>query len=381
MSALQSDCTALLRALVQRPSITPDDAGCQTLLSDRLETAGFRCESLPFGQVSNLWARRGDASPVLCFAGHTDVVPPGEASEWRHDPFAATIEDGVMFGRGTADMKSGLAAMIVAAEKFVRQHDDFRGSLAFLITSDEEGDARDGTRRVIEHLSARGETIDWCVVGEPSSQRCVGDQIRVGRRGSLHGKLRILGVQGHVAYADRMDNPVSRFAPALAELNDRQWDTGNEHFPPTGFHVVELSAGIGAHNVTPATLDATFNFRYSTESSAESLRAQVEDLLARHALDFDIEWRHHGEPFLTANGSLVDAVSSAIVEVTGRNPELSTGGGTSDGRFIAPTGAEVVELGPINASIHKIDECTRLADLPKLVDIYEGVMERLLAAS
>jgi succinyl-diaminopimelate desuccinylase len=381
MTTLGMDCTELLRALVERRSITPDDAGCQSLIGRRLASAGFHCESLPFGPVCNLWARFGDQSPTLCFAGHTDVVTPGDVTAWRHDPFAATIEDRVMFGRGTADMKSGLAAMIIAAERFVRKSPSFGGSIAFLVTSDEEGDAVDGTRRVIETLSARGESIDWCIVGEPSSHRRLGDQVRIGRRGSLHGTVHVTGVQGHVAYADPRDNPIARFAPALAELNETQWDLGNEYFPPTGFHVVELSSGLGAHNVTPDSLEARFNFRYSTESTASSLKARVEDIFSRHGLDYSIDWHLHGEPFMTRNGDLVDAVCDAVEDETRLRPKLSTGGGTSDGRFIAPTGAAVVELGPVNASIHKVNEHVALDDLPSLVNIYEGVLERLFAVT
>jgi succinyl-diaminopimelate desuccinylase len=368
----------LLKSLVRRRSVTPDDAGCQALIAARLESSGFRCESLPFGDVSNLWARRGQAAPLVCFAGHTDVVPPGDLDAWHSDPFEPVVRDGLLFGRGAADMKGGLAAMIVAVEEFVVAHPDHPGSIAFLITSDEEGRAREGTLKVVETLIARNEKIDWCVLGEPSSRALLGDTLRIGRRGSLSARLQVAGIQGHVAYPDLADNPVARFAPALAELYRTQWDSGNAHFPPTSFQVVELASSGGAPNVTPGELRARFNFRYCTEWNHERLSQAVEQLLDRHALEYQLDWHLSGEPFLTAPGRLTDAVSQAVFEATGSNPELSTGGGTSDGRFIAPAGADVVELGPVNASIHKIDEHVRIADIELLCGVFRRTLELLL---
>jgi len=370
----------LMLDLVRRQSVTPADAGCQDLLAERLKQIGFSCESLPFGEVSNLWARLGDSGPVLCFAGHTDVVPPGDLKEWNSDPFEPEVRDGMLYGRGTADMKSGLAAMIVAVERFLENDPDFDGSIAFLITSDEEGRARDGTLKVIETLQARGEKIDWCVIGEPSSQDMLGDIVRVGRRGSLSGMLTVNGIQGHVAYPHLADNPVSRFAPALAELIATEWDTGNEYFPPTSFQFVEIQSGIGAPNVTPAELKARFNFRYSTVWDHEELQAKTEAMLDAHSLDYELNWHLSGKPFLTEPGALIDATVAAVKDVTGIDPELSTGGGTSDGRFISPAGVDVVEVGPVNASIHKIDECVKLDDVPALSKIYEQILQRLLLA-
>ena len=369
---------ALLAALVSRPSVTPDDAGCQALLAERLASSGFHCESMRFGEVDNLWARRGDGGPVFCFAGHTDVVPPGNLGDWNTDPFTPEIIDGVMYGRGSADMKSGLAAMIVGVESFLDAHADHSGSIAFLVTSDEEGRARDGTLRVVETLQARGEQIDWCVLGEPSSESRLGDVVRVGRRGSLSGELRVKGVQGHVAYPRLADNPIARFAPVLAQLVATEWDSGNDFFPPTSFQVVEVRAGAGAPNVTPGELFARFNFRYSTVWDHEGLRVRMREMLDAHDLDYDLEWHLSGEPFLTAEGKLTRAVSDAVADIAGSRPELSTGGGTSDGRFIAPAGADVVELGPVNASIHKVNECVNLEDVCKLSQVYERILERML---
>ena len=368
----------LLLDLVRRPSITPDDAGCQQLLAERLETAGFSCESLPFGEVTNLWARRGNAGPVLCFAGHTDVVPAGNVDEWDSDPFEPEVRAGNLYGRGTADMKSGLAAMVVAVERFLEQYPDFDGSIAFLITSDEEGNARDGTLRVIEALQARGEHIDWCLLGEPSSQNTLGDIIRVGRRGSLSGMLKVSGVQGHVAYPHLADNPIARFAPVLAELLSTEWDTGNDFFPPTSFQFVEIQSGIGAPNVTPAELSARFNFRYSTVWDHDGLKEKTESLLDGHGLNYELDWHLSGKPFLTQPGVLIDATVAAIKDVIGIDPELSTGGGTSDGRFIAPAGTDVVEFGPVNASIHKVNEFVNLEDVSTLARVYEQILVRLL---
>mgnify|MGYP001828545199 FL=1 len=369
---------ALLEALIRRPSITPDDAACQDLIADRLSAAGFRCEHLPFGDVNNLWARFGDASPVLCFAGHTDVVPPGPADDWLTDPFNPVCVDGVLFGRGAADMKSGLAAMTIAATRFVREHPTPRGSLAFLITSDEEGPAVNGTRRVMETLADRGEHIDWCVIGEPSSSLTLGDTIRVGRRGSLYGRLTVKGIQGHVAYPDQVSNPVRQFAPALAALHAIQWDRGNDDFPPTSLEVTNLRSGIGASNVTPPDLFAEFNFRYSTEWTADALQQRVAELLDPYGFDYQIEWERSGEPFLTPEGTLTRCVAGAIEAVTGKAPCPSTGGGTSDGRFIAPHGTEVVEVGPVNASIHKANEYVDMADVERLTVIYNRIMTTLL---
>lgn len=377
-SAPAHPASALLSALIRRPSITPDDAGCQAILAERLRPLGFACESMPFGEVSNLWARRGAGGPVLCFAGHTDVVPPGDRADWDSDPFEPVLRDGMLYGRGSADMKSGLAAMIVAIERFLEAHPRHRGSIALLITSDEEGRARDGTLRVMETLTARGEHIDWCVIGEPSSQARLGDIVRIGRRGSLSGMLTVNGVQGHVAYPQFADNPIRRFAPVLNELHKTEWDRGNEHFPPTSFQVVNLQAGIGAPNVTPAVLSARFNFRYSTVWDHDSLKKRVHAIFDAHDIDYEIAWHLSGEPFLTKPGRLIDAVSAAVAEHTGSAPELSTGGGTSDGRFIAPAGVDVVELGPVNASIHKVNEHVRVADVIALTDIYQRIMDSLL---
>jgi succinyl-diaminopimelate desuccinylase len=368
----------LLCELVSRPSVTPDDAGCQQLMIERLAAIGFECETLVYGDVTNLWARRGSAAPVLCFAGHTDVVPPGDESKWSSEPFVPTFKDGRLYGRGTADMKSGLAAMIVAIEQFVASNPDHHGSLALLITSDEEGRARDGTLKVVETLQARGEHIDWCILGEPSSQNKLADLIRVGRRGSLSGMLTVNGVQGHVAYPQLADNPIRRFAPVLAELHGIEWDKGNEFFPPTSFQVVDIQSGVGAPNVTPAILSARFNFRYSTVWNHESLKKRVHEVFDAHDIDYDLKWHLSGEPFLTPPGQLIDAVVQAVRELTGSEPELSTGGGTSDGRFIAPAGAAVVELGPVNASIHKIDEHVLVEDVVKLTGLYRRAMELLL---
>lgn len=370
---------ALLAELIRRPSVTPDDAGCQALLAERLEALDFRIEPMRFGDVDNLWARRGTSDPVLCFAGHTDVVPPGDLSAWNSDPFEPVRRDGLLYGRGAADMKASLAAMLLAVEQFVAACPDHPGSIAFLITSDEEGPARDGTLKVVETLSERDESIDWCVVGEPSSLELLGDTLRIGRRGSLSGLLTVRGVQGHVAYPDLADNPIRRFAPVLKALHDTVWDEGNEHFPPTSFQVVQLDAGVGAPNVTPGELFARFNFRYSTEWTHTALRERVEGLLDSFELDYELRWHLSGEPFLTRPGRLIDAVTRAVRETVGLTPTLSTGGGTSDGRFISPMGVDVVELGPVNASIHKVNEHVRIADVPQLAAMYRRTLELLLA--
>lgn len=374
-----TDVLELTRALIACPSVTPADAGCQALMTERLAASGFSIETLQFGSVTNLWARRGDAHPVLCFAGHTDVVPTGPLEEWRSDPFTPVIRDGVLYGRGAADMKSGLAAMVTATEEFVAAHPDHRGSIAFLITSDEEGPSVDGTKRVVEALKARGETIDWCIVGEPSSGQSVGDTIKIGRRGSLSGRLTVHGVQGHVAYPQLAENPVHTLAPALAELTARTWDAGDAFFQPTTFQISNLNAGTGAPNVIPGELKARFNLRYSPVQTIEALKKTVEDILARHGVRHTIEWYVSGEPFYTPPGELSQAAVEAITAVTGAAPQLSTGGGTSDGRFIAPLGAQVVELGVTNATIHKVNECVRVEEIGLLHRMYRGVLERLLA--
>jgi succinyl-diaminopimelate desuccinylase len=373
-----SQTLELTKALLARPSVTPADAGCQQLIAGHLSKAGFVIESLTFGEVANLWARRGAGSPVFCFAGHTDVVPAGPREEWHSDPFQAEIREGLLYGRGAADMKSGLAAMVTAAVEFVHQHADHKGSIAFLITSDEEGPSVDGTRRVVELLRARGERIDWCVVGEPSSESAVGDTIKIGRRGSLSGRLTVHGVQGHVAYPQLAENPVHSLAPALAELASREWDQGTAHFQPTTFQVSNISAGTGAPNVIPGELKARFNLRYSPVQTIESLKASVEQILRRHAVRYTLEWYVSGEPFYTPPGLLCRVVGDAVAEVTGAQPQLSTGGGTSDGRFIAPLGAQIVELGVVSASIHKVNESVRVADIDALHRMYVNVLRKLL---
>lgn len=370
---------ALLKELIRRPSVTPDDAGCQDILMQRLSALGFECETMCFGEVTNLWARRGSAGPVLCFAGHTDVVPPGPEDEWHTDPFEPVEKDGLLYGRGSADMKSGLAAMITALESFIEANPDHNGSLAMLITSDEEGRARDGTLKVIETLQARNESIDWCVLGEPSSRDTLGDIVRVGRRGSLSGMLTVQGIQGHVAYPQLADNPIGRFAPVLSALYGTNWDDGNDHFPPTSFQVVDIQAGIGFPNVTPGELNARFNFRYSTEWDHHGLQEKVRSIFDSHDIDYELNWHLSGEPFLTNPGPLIDAVVQAVSELAGTAPELSTGGGTSDGRFISPAGTDVVELGPVNASIHKVNEHVRINDVTRLSSMYQRIMELLLA--
>ncbi len=368
----------LARQLIARRSVTPDDAGCQSLLAERLAPLGFHIEPLRFGEVDNLWARRGGEGPLFVFAGHTDVVPTGPERDWRFPPFIPTECEGQLYGRGAADMKSSIAAMVTAVERFLAIHPDAPGSIGFLITSDEEGPAVDGTVRVVETLEARGEKIDWCLVGEPTASEKVGDVIKNGRRGSLNGTLRVRGVQGHVAYPHKADNPVHRAAPALAELCATEWDRGNEFFPPTTFQVSNIHAGTGVTNVIPGELEVVFNFRFSTESSAEGLQARVREILDRHGLTYSVDWNLSGQPFLTGRGALVEAAQGAIREVTGLATELSTSGGTSDGRFIAPTGAQVLELGPLNATIHKVDERVGLEELEQLSAIYERMLERLL---
>ena len=368
----------LARDLIARPSITPDDQGCQHLLADRLAALGFELEFMNFGAVTNLWARRGRQAPLLAFAGHTDVVPTGPETAWSSPPFQPTVRDGLLYGRGAADMKGSIAAMLTACERFIAAHADHSGSLAFLITSDEEGVATEGTVKVIETLEARGEKIDWCLVGEPSSVAQAGDVVKNGRRGSLSGTLTVRGTQGHVAYPHLADNPVHRALPALAELAATTWDSGNAFFPSTTFQISNLHAGTGATNVIPGTLEVSFNFRYSTATDAPTLQKRVQELLNSNGLDYRLDWFHSGAPFLTPAGALVDAVRSAVHEVTGLESALSTSGGTSDGRFIAPTGAQVVELGPVNATIHKVDECVAVEELERLSRMYEAVLRQLL---
>ena len=366
---------------MRRRSVSPDDHGCLDLIESRLAPLGFRIERLNFGPVENLWARRGSGQPVLCFAGHTDVVPTGPREDWRTDPFEPVVQDGILFGRGAADMKSGLAAMVTATERFVASHPRHSGSLAFLLTSDEEGPAIDGTRRVVDMLEARGEKIDYCVVGEPTSHDLLGDTIKIGRRGSLSGRLTVHGVQGHIAYPHLADNPVHAFAPAIAELVARHWDQGNEYFQPTSFQVSNLSAGTGAPNVIPGEMNVRFNLRFSTEQTVESLQLAVHELLDRHRVNYTLEWFVSGLPFFTQPGLLTEVVATAVSEVTGLKPVFSTTGGTSDGRFIAPTGAQVVEIGVANSTIHKVNECVRVADVDALSSIYERVMEKILTAA
>ncbi|MGS0997696.1 succinyl-diaminopimelate desuccinylase [Rhodanobacter sp. UC4451_H18] len=378
-----SDVLELARDLIRRRSVTPEDAGCLPLIGERLEHAGFRVEHLRYGEVDNLWVTHGAAGPTLAFLGHTDVVPSGPEAAWQSPPFEPTIRNGRLYGRGAADMKGSVAAMVVALEQFVAAHPDHRGRLGLLLTSDEEGPTNlDGVRRVVEHFRGRGERIDWCVVGEPSSKETLGDLIRVGRRGSLSGTLVVRGVQGHVAYPEKALNPIHAFAPALAELAAERWDEGNAGFPPTSFQVSNLNAGTGANNVIPGELVALINFRYCTASRADDLRARTEAILHRHGLDFALDWNLSGEPFLTPPGGVLrETVVAVCRELCGIDPEQSTGGGTSDGRFIAPMGAEVVELGPVNATIHKVDECVDVAELEKLPAVYRALCERLLAGT
>jgi succinyl-diaminopimelate desuccinylase len=373
------DTLALTCDLMSRASVSPVDDGCQALMGARLAALGFRVENLRFGNVDNFWARRGTGAPLFCFAGHTDVVPPGPLEEWHSDPFTPVIRDGVLYGRGAADMKSGLAAMLTACEEFIRRHPDHRGSIAFLITSDEEGPSIDGTKRVVELLRSRGEAIDWCLVGEPSSESVLGDTIKIGRRGSLSGRLTVHGIQGHIAYPQLADNPIHALAPALAELASRTWDRGNAHFQPTTFQVSNIAAGTGAPNVIPGELKARFNLRFSTEQTIESLQATVAAILAKHRVKHTLDWFISGYPFLTTPGTLSEAVARAVKEELDVTAKLSTGGGTSDGRFIAPLGAQVIELGVVNATIHKANECVRVEDIERLRRTYRRALEILLA--
>ncbi len=376
---MTSETLDLSLALLRQPSVTPVDHTCQTIMADRLSKIGFNIENMRFEDVDNLWARRGTESPVFCFAGHTDVVPTGSLDAWNSDPFQPEIRDGKLYGRGSADMKTALAAMVVASERFVKNHPDHKGSIAFLITSDEEGPSINGTVKVVETLEARNEKMTWCLVGEPSSTKQLGDIIKNGRRGSLNGVLHVQGQQGHVAYPHLARNPIHEASKAIAELCETVWDHGNEYFPATSFQISNIHSGTGATNVIPGTMDVTFNFRYSTELTADILKARVIEILDRHQLQYTIDWTLSGLPFLTPVGELVNAARDAIHEVTGTETELSTSGGTSDGRFIAPTGAQVLELGVLNATIHQIDEHVNVAELEPLAEIYEQILVKLLA--
>ncbi len=364
--------------LISRFSVTPDDAGCQPLIAERLQAIGFTTKHLRFGEVDNLWARRGHTAPLFVFAGHTDVVPTGPENRWQFPPFRPTQHDGKLYGRGAADMKGSIAAMLTACERFVAEHPQHKGSIAFLLTCDEEGPAVDGTVKVINYLQEQGDKIDWCLVGEPSSMERLCDVVKTGRRGSLHGLLTIHGVQGHVAYPHRADNPIHRFAPVLQTLCEIEWDRGNDFFPPTSFQITNINAGTGADNVIPSDLEILFNLRYSTEVTHTQLQEQITALLDKHGLKYSLKWRHAGSPFLTTPGTLVTATNRAIYEVCGYEATLSTGGGTSDGRFIAPTGAQVVEVGPINATIHKVNECVNVEELDTVSTVYQKILENLL---
>ncbi len=375
---MTSSTLELALDLLKRPSVTPDDEGCQELMISRLEPLGFKVERLQFGGVENIWLRRGNTAPVFAFAGHTDVVPTGPIEKWNNPPFEPKVIDGMLHGRGAADMKGSLAAMVTACEAFVEDHPDHKGSIAFLITSDEEGPAQNGTVKVIEHLENRNEKIDWCLVGEPSSTNETGDVIKNGRRGSMHGHLVIRGIQGHVAYPHLARNPVHEVALALSDLTGETWDNGNQFFPPTSFQIWHIHAGEGASNIIPGKCEVNFNFRFSSEVTDKKIQQRVLEILDSHQLEYDIEWHISGQPFLTRPGALVNAAEEAIKEVTGITTELSTSGGTSDGRFIAPTGAQVVELGPVNATIHKVNECVKASDLDDLSQIYTGMLKRLL---
>lgn len=381
MPTIDDDPTlALTRQLIRCPSVTPDDAGCQSLMIDRLAAVGFQTESMRFGDVDNFWAVRGTQGPLLVFAGHTDVVPAGDLSSWQSDPFTPTEHGPELVGRGAADMKASLAAMVVASETFVRDHPNHAGRIGFLITSDEEGPARDGTVRVVQALQERGEQIDWCIVGEPSSTELLGDLVKNGRRGSLNGTLLIRGTQGHIAYPHLADNPIHRALPALHSLVQEKWDSGNAFFEPTSLQISTVRAGQGVTNVIPGSIEVLFNLRFSTELTVATIRERCEAILNQFELDYEIDWSLSGEPFLTEPGALLDAVSESIRAATGRVPDVSTGGGTSDGRFIAPTGAQVVEVGHVNATIHQCNERINVEDVPRLTEIYRGILERLLIA-
>ncbi|HIF9188309.1 TPA: succinyl-diaminopimelate desuccinylase [Photobacterium damselae] len=374
-----SPVISLAKDLLSRRSVTPEDAGCQDVMIERLRQLGFCIETMVFDDTTNLWARRGTQAPLFVFAGHTDVVPSGPIEQWHTPPFEPTIKGGMLYGRGAADMKGSLACMIVAIERFIAENPDHQGSIGLLITSDEEGPFINGTTRVVDTLEARNEKIDLCIVGEPSSTLVVGDVVKNGRRGSITGDLTVKGIQGHVAYPHLADNPVHRALPALAELAAKTWDNGNDYFPPTSFQIPNINAGTGASNVVPGECQVQFNFRFSTELTDEAIKAQVHKILDQHQLDYHLNWTLSGHPFLTEKGTLVDAVVAAIEEVAHITPELSTSGGTSDGRFIARTGAQVIELGPVNATIHKVNECVKIEDLELLTDMYQKVLEKTLA--
>ena len=373
-----SDVLQLTCDLIARASVTPDDAGCQALIADRLRRAGFRVESLRFGEVDNLWATHGDGGPVLALLGHTDVVPPGPREAWSSDPFAPEVRDGLLYGRGAADMKGSVAAFVVALERFVAAHPAHRGTVALLLTSDEEGDAVDGVSKVADVFRERGQRIDWCITGEPSSKAKLGDLLRVGRRGTLSATLAVKGIQGHVAYPDKARNPIHQAMPALSELAAKRWDAGYETFPPTSLQISNIHAGTGANNVIPGELQALFNLRYNPHWSAEKLEAECEAVLRAHGLKYSIHWHRGGEPFFTPEGPLRSAAREVLAAFAGEAPEESTGGGTSDARFIAPLGAQCIEVGPVNASIHKVDEHVSIADLEALPDLYFALIERLL---
>jgi len=365
--------------LIRRESLTPEDAGCQNLMMARLSAIGFNCQPLAFGEVDNFWAERGSDGPILVFAGHTDVVPTGPAEQWSSPPFEPTVRDGVLYGRGTADMKGSLAAMVVACEQFVAQNPEHSGRIGFLITSDEEGPAVNGTVKVMDYLQQHGKAIDWCLVGEPSSNKQLGDTVKNGRRGSLGAILTVHGIQGHIAYPHLADNPIHKALPALDALRGEEWDTGNEFFPPTSLQISNIHGGTGVTNVIPGELEVQFNFRFSTAVTDSELRARTEEILGKHGLEYSLKWNLSGQPFLTGGGELVEATVKSIEHITGLATELSTSGGTSDGRFIAPLGAQLIELGPVNASIHKIDEAVLASDLPKLTAIYKDILQRLLS--
>ncbi|TCV90138.1 succinyl-diaminopimelate desuccinylase [Sulfurirhabdus autotrophica] len=376
---MQTNTLELAKELISRRSLTPDDAGCQEILIDHLEKLGFKIEKMRFGNVDNFWARRGTTAPIICFAGHTDVVPTGPIEKWDSEPFTPTIRDGMLYGRGAADMKTSLAAFITAIEGFLADNPNHNGSIALLITSDEEGVAVDGTVKVVETLKARNELIDCCIVGEPTCVTKLGDMLKNGRRGSLSGNLTVKGIQGHIAYPHLAINPIHIAAPAIAELAATRWDEGNEYFPPTSWQISNIQGGTGATNVIPGEMNMLFNFRFSTASTVEGLKEQVHSILDKHGLEYDLKWEQSGKPFLTPKGSLVTAVSQAIKTVTGIETELSTTGGTSDGRFIADICPQVVELGPLNETIHKLNECVAVADIEPLREIYRQTLVNLLA--
>ena len=373
-----STTLTLAKDLISRASVTPEDAGCQRLIAERLEKIGFKAKHLRFADVDNLWITRGEGAPSLIYVGHTDVVPTGPLENWTSDPFQPEIRDGCLYGRGAADMKGSIASMTTALERFIAEHPDHKGTIGMLITSDEEGPSINGTLKVVDYLNSRNIKIDWCLVGEPTCINTVGDVVKNGRRGSLGATLRVYGVQGHVAYPHLASNPIHLASPALTELGNTTWDNGNEFYPPTTFQISNIHAGTGADNVIPGHIDIMFNFRYSSEVTHEELRNRVESILDNYQLSYDIEWKLSGEPFLTPKGKLLETVVASVKEITGNDPEISTSGGTSDGRFIAPTGAEVVELGPVNASIHKIDECVKVDDLETLSNIYEQILRQLI---